>query len=382
MKLLLNPVDTFFFRDHLPMAAGEDSAATSIFPPRPGTIYGALRSAYIHNEGDFISFQKGSDRDLKKWMGTTDTLGEFKIKAVFLHDGTDTLLPLPFDYQVLEAKYGEKKVERGHIHNLQQNNFFSSDDAGWKLLSFSEDKSSQKGDFYCKINSWKKEMLNPNGVEVIRSENFLTSEPKIGIKRDWQTRRNQEGMLYQIEMNRFQGVEPTKSPGIIVHCENSPDFSEVKYARLGGRNRPWRISVVEEKTEIITQEEKAQIIQQLKETGIARIILLTQAIWKHGFRPGSWNKNDNMLDLGDGINVEVLTASIKRPVTIGGWDIARVRPKERVNAVPEGSVLYVKVQREQVEMFVEKTINGILTDELAHEGYGLTVCGSYPVVTK
>ena len=62
--ILLRPVDTFFFRDHKPFSMGEVSKATGWFPPRPGTVYGALRSAYIHRHSDFSTFYEGKDPEI------------------------------------------------------------------------------------------------------------------------------------------------------------------------------------------------------------------------------------------------------------------------------------------------------------------------------
>ena len=77
MKLVLKPVDTFFFRNHKSMNAGEDSFASGVFPPRPGTVYGALRSAYIHKKSNFSTFAAGTDSELVRWMGTPSRHGEF-----------------------------------------------------------------------------------------------------------------------------------------------------------------------------------------------------------------------------------------------------------------------------------------------------------------
>ncbi|MBE3551069.1 MAG: hypothetical protein IMX03_07595 [Brockia lithotrophica] len=57
--VLMEPVDTFFFRDHRPFQMGADAAASGMFPPRPGTVYGALRAAYIAYYGGFNQFYRG-----------------------------------------------------------------------------------------------------------------------------------------------------------------------------------------------------------------------------------------------------------------------------------------------------------------------------------
>ena len=49
----LKPVDTFFFKGQQISEAGNDNNMFGIFPPRPNTVYGALRSAYIHEHIPF-----------------------------------------------------------------------------------------------------------------------------------------------------------------------------------------------------------------------------------------------------------------------------------------------------------------------------------------
>jgi len=61
---------------------------------------------------------------------------------------------------------------------------------------------------------------------------------------------------------------------------------------------------------------------------------------------------------------------------LGGWDIARNAPKARMQAIPAGSVLYLKVAKEQVRKLVMAVKDAVLSDELGYEGYGWAVCGA------
>lgn len=109
---------------------------------------------------------------------------------------------------------------------------------------------------------------------------------------------------------------------------------------------------------------------------MARIILLTPAIWERGTRPKCYDEETQEWDLGGDLRVKLLTAAVGRPLVIGGWDMKKNRPKRRQYAVPAGSVLIVKVKKEQAEQLVRTIHSKKLTDDLEHEGYGCAVCGT------
>ena len=47
MVIKINPLDTLFFKDGKPFSMGEETWASGLFPPYPGVIYGAIRTAYF-----------------------------------------------------------------------------------------------------------------------------------------------------------------------------------------------------------------------------------------------------------------------------------------------------------------------------------------------
>lgn len=378
--ILLKPVDTFFFRDHKPLSMGEDTSATGLFPPRPGTVYGALRSAYIHHKSDFVSFRHERDPEVKRWMGTPDQIGHFSQRAVFFHDGTEPILPLPLDYQVIKSREKETMVEQAYPLILRKKVHTTSDGDTWMLSASRDGKSSSSAQAYLRQSVWKQALLTPKDAPIIhRSMHWLTSEYKLGILRNRHTRTAEDGMLYQMDMLRFSNsLQPQHSPGLAVACDHAPDFRGVPFARLGGEARPWKLSILQENMlPLFTKDEETQLITQIQQSGIARIILLTPAIWRYGCKPGCWDQETNSLYLRKDLKVKWLTAVLGRPLVIGGWDIEKNRPKKRMNAVPAGSVLYVKVEANQAASFVKTVCRMKWTDELAHEGYGYAVCGAY-----
>jgi CRISPR-associated protein Cmr3 len=372
---LLRPVDTFFFRDHKPFSMGEEAKATGWFPPRPGTVYGALRSAYIHRYGDFSSFYEGRDPEIRRWMGTPEAVGDFSIRAVWLHDAQGAVLPLPLDYQVVK----EEDKEKGHpliLTQEKEKGHWASDGTQWRLYASEDRKSASAADAYLGESEWReKAAFHRNISSIARAERWLQKEPKIGIARDAQTMRAKEGMLYQLPMHRFREEQGKSDTGLLVLCDRSPSFDDIRYVLLGGEGRPWHLTPLQRERLLYSEEEEEQLIQQIREREMARIILLTPAIWKRGTRPACYDETTQELHLPGDLRVKLLTAAVGRPLVIGGWDMKKNRPKPRKLAVPAGSVLVVKVKGQQADQLVRTIHSMKLTDELGHEGYGCAVCG-------
>ena len=76
----------------------------------------------------------------------------------------------------------------------------------------------------------------------------------------------------------------------------------------------------------------------------------------------------------------MLTLATGRPDVIGGYDIVKNRPKPRKNALPAGTVLYVKVPEEKVDAFVATGRLNILTHDRKQEGFGLYTIGTAKMI--
>jgi CRISPR-associated protein Cmr3 len=380
-QLSLRPVDTFFFRNHKPFTIGENASASGIFPPRLGTVYGSLRSAYIHYHSDFTAFANETDPQVKEWMGSITQPGKFSLRGVFVEYRGKLMLPLPADYQVVAEQQGDKQTEMAYPLMLKQDMMagLTSDSSQWKLYGRKDEKSTSAGNGYLPLDKWKHSVLRKEdvGLKVERVANWLVREPKIGISRNNKLKVADEGMLYQLDMLRFDDGEKEEKPTFLtVLSDQEPDFSQVELVQLGGENRPWAIKAMGAREEFFTSRENEDLVQEIEGQRIARIILLTPAVWQYGSRPGCWQKDTDMLTLAPGLQVKLLTAVMDRPQVIGGWDIALKRPKKRKYAVPAGTVLYVQVEPGQAKALVEEVSKMKFTDELAHEGYGWAVCGT------
>lgn len=371
-KLYIKPADCFFFRGHSDFTLGENSSATGIFPPRPGTLYGALRSAYIHHHIDFSVFQKGENETVKRWMGTPREKGRFQVYGSFLVEAALTkeekvIYPLPIDYQVVQSN--KENEPNAFALELNEEAIRTSDESSVRLCGPVDEKSESSENRFLYEEDLKRALFHESGLTAHTASRWVETEEKLGIAINRETGRTEKSMLYDINQLRFK----KRTHGFVVLGKETPDFSDVRYLRLGGGNHPATLETDSKEGELLSDGLKSRIIERLKETGVGRIVLLTPAIWELGSRPGCFHKGK--LRLHNSLELELLTACVGRPMIVGGWDIQRRRPKDRVNAVPAGSVLYVRVRPEDAETFVEMTYFGQLSDDLCEEGYGLTVPG-------
>lgn len=103
--LLLDPMDTLFFRGSDPMVSGENHDARTIFPPMPSTLLGAIRTAILEQRGirpkDFVC-DGGPDSEIRAsfpFLGTPETPG-FDVCGPIFHSelsdqGSDWFIPAP-----------------------------------------------------------------------------------------------------------------------------------------------------------------------------------------------------------------------------------------------------------------------------------------------
>lgn len=372
-QITLKPVDSFYFKNHALTTAGNENESIydSLFPPRPNTIYGALRSGYIHAHSSIPMFYREADEHVKKWMGSRFEKGEFSLRGLFIKKGDELLMPAPLDYQQID----ERHIVQLEIKKREKSALNSGESAYLLYLNISEKKKVKSlNGKYLSLTGWKRVILNGgyavidsrnNNIQFYNKEDLIFQEHKLGIRIDPQTGRTKKGFLYTKTMNRF-----VNDVALVACTNNAPSFEDVIFIQLGGSNRPWTVEENRDKLHIWTKEEKERMKEQIARTKRARIHLLTPAIWKNGTKPEKCTENGTW-HITDEITVRLLTAAIDRPEIYGGWDIARHRPKERRFMIPAGSVLYIEV--DDVER-LDKLFNGVsISEEFTEEGFGFAV---------
>lgn len=346
MIIKMIPNDTLFFRDGKPFTMGDDTWGGCIFPPSPSVIYGAIRSMYIAQNGGLEKFHNG---DMKRKIGTRKDHGEFRIKTVYLshsfedNDITDSFyFPVPHD--IVRSK--ENNNEHFRMSPERSNSSFNSmpDDISFLCTdSITDDVEPLDTDYLNQGVFSKKYALDffDDSIKTKELEYFIVDEPKIGFKRDKNTKTTDEGHLYRIGLKRLKNgraiyvyIEGLEKKDLIA---NNDEWGIMK---LGGEGKTVRFKCLEDPGPdfFINKNKLVQSIFQYKRF---KIYFMTPAIFENGWIPDFVDTPDYPFD-----RIRLVSAAVGKSIQIGGWDIAAKRPKTMYKAIPSGSVYYFEIRSE------------------------------------
>lgn len=360
MIIEINPLDTLFFRDGKPFTMGEDTWSNGIFPPYPSVIYGALRTLYFANHID----------ELRKANENNDPTKKIKIKGMFLKIRDEIYFPLPLD---CVKRKGNKKNE-GLVLLPQPAGEFISNYPGLEKILTLYDSSSDK------IENIKNAVLSEssfkeyidgksNNITYSKIDDYLISEPKIGIARSSETHASEEGKLYRVDMNRLENKNGEKI-SIVVNFDGADELNlpENGIMKLGGEGKAVSYNKYKEGNINIDFPKFNEGAEQFK------ILLTTPAIFRKGWIP-DWIDEEKLVGKYNGLTMKLLTAAIGKAIYIGGFDMKERKPKPMYKAVPAGSVYYFELEEGNMEK-VKKTFHQkAISDVYSEQGFGIAYVG-------
>lgn len=349
MQIKIDPLDTLFFRDGKPFTMGEDSWASGIFPPYPSVIYGALRSAYFSNHVD----------ELKKATEWGDPTRNLKIKGIHFLVGGDKgniYSPLPND---CVQKKGDDDNVVSILRMDELADVKSSCPTRYAIKSELIEKVESVSGGIINITSLRKylECTNDSFSPILKITDKVLAEPKIGIGISNKTGTAEEGMLYRVGMNRLDGLS------LLIDFEGL-DLPGEGMMKLGGEGK----AVCYKKTK---EHTNPSIYDSKVDRGMFKLYLSTPAIFKKGWLP-EWMDENDLIGEYKGLKLKLLTASIGKTISIGGFDMKARKPKPMRKAVPAGSVYYFEGDIQKAfEVFNQTAISDI--DPM--QGFGIAYVG-------
>ncbi|NIA10562.1 MAG: type III-B CRISPR module-associated protein Cmr3 [Nitrospiraceae bacterium] len=352
MQIQIDPLDTLFFRDGKPFTMGEDSWASGIFPPYPSVIYGALRSAYFSNHID----------ELKKATTWNDPTKNLKIKGIHFSvkdEDANIYLPLPNDC-VQRKGDGDNVVSTLRMDELAD--VKSSCPTRYVLKSTITEKVESVSAGLIDITSLKKylECTNDSFFPILKITDKVLAEPKIGIGISNKTGTAEKGMFYRVGMNRLDGLS------LLIDFEGL-DLPEEGMMKLGGEGK----AVYYKKPE----EPISPPIYDSKVDGtMFKLYLSTPVIFKKGWLP-EWMDEYDLIGEYKGLKLKLLTASIGKTISIGGFDMKARKPKPMRKAVPAGSVYYFEIVEGDIQQAFEIFNQTAISDIDPEQGFGIAYVG-------
>lgn len=349
----IEAIDTLFFRDGKPFSMGEDVWADGIFPPLPSVIYGALRSAYMFQQG--VTSPQKVINDKK----------DFKIHNIYLLVNDKPYFTMPLD---LVKFKDEDENESKKIYFLKREPLNTGSNETKEILYAPlRKKVDELNKGILAANRFKHYLeYNEEKIHVESLTDYIISEPKIGIARDNISRTTSgeaEGKMYRVNMQRLENKNGN-SLKIAVEYENLT-LDDTGIIRLGGENKSVFYKHIEQ-----SKVPDFHLRPENLKSDILRVYLNTPAILENGYCPKIFlNSND----------FELLTYAIGKPLFAGGFDMAKKVPKPMYKAVPAGSVYYLKAKNPH-QVFGHLYQNNPF-DEIegfAEQGFGKFYIGTTP----
>ena len=360
MRIRISALDTLFFRDGKPFDRGEETWADGIFPPPPSSFYGALRSLYFIKNPEHIDLAgKGED---------TDPTTKLIINDIQLIVDNDLGLLCPADVVHIKDEDEVSLLKLRKQDGTFTNNVF-------KLYSLGSERNEEGFDKEVEslmssdllVSASVEDYLNGERPYVTTpiSKKIIT-EPKVGIGRDNHTHISDEGKLYRVGMSRYKGEEGNQLQfEVNFELEGLKlEVGEKGFLKLGGEGKGMAYEVIEDIK-----------MNPFKNTSrYFKIILKTPAIFKNGWYPSFVDRSDEFKGIWNGINLQLIAASVGKPKYIGGFDMKKKAPKPMTKVVGEGAVYFFKIIDDTFELNIQVPFS--ISDDRINEGFGLAYCAS------
>lgn len=365
--LKVMPNDTLFFRSGRPFSMGEDTWSDSLFPPYPSTIYGTIRTFLINVLGGLDKFYRGEMRDI---LGTPEEKGNLYVKSIYLMFTDNILFYIPFDilfdsddgYASRNISCGSEFISAYPLHSILVNDSLEVRESVQGFINSYQILRYIKGSF-SKVSK----------KDIYHLSDILAYEPKIGIKIDKATKTSKDEYLYSINMIR------TKNSYFVVEVSGIDDIESyipnTDIILLGGESKTTKI-------EIIKDDEILQEFEALSFPNINfyerkfKLYFATPSIFKNGWLPG-WINPSTLEGDYNGIKVRLISCSIGKRIKLGGWDLAKKKPKRSYYAIPAGSVYYFELLNDVPDRLILETFHlKNLSDIYPEQGYGKVLVAS------
>ena len=163
---------------------------------------------------------------------------------------------------------------------------------------------------------------------------------------------------------------------------NIPDANmPSSLGHLGGERRPAVLTVLDDsKTEKNWFTCPTTLREKFANQKCIRMILMTPAIFKHGWKPAWLDSNSSNPPQALGkVKLKLISAAVGRREPVSGWNLRSDTPRAVRWMVPAGSVYFFEVLDGNLNDLLEAWLKPVSDNEQDRkDGYGLAIwaCGS------
>ena len=335
------PLDTWFFKQALAPDSLASQELTSLFPPSPRTLIGAVRSSVGEaNDVDWLSYRSGKQPDIDKLIGShKDAVPpNAQFTGVFIAKNGQRYYPMPLNwlgkkegtgYLLFKMQPSEQAIhcDLGKVRLPVLLEKDSTKTAGAKPLE-TLFVSAKKLDALLKSTQTQETLT---AVDYLDRSDMISEEARLGIARDNHTRKTIEGKLYQTKHLRMaEGIS------LQLDCRGWHPTAHNALMTLGGEGRLAEIHYGETQALPTIRTKQAQ--------GII-LTLSTPAKFTNGWLPDGFtaihaDDIDAWQGTINGIDLTLHSATIGKAHREGGWNIEQRSARDVESFVPAGSSYY------------------------------------------
>jgi CRISPR-associated protein Cmr3 len=383
-SVFIEPNDVLLFRDGRSFAAARgDRRATGVFPPPPTTVYGALRSALLSEvEAVVDASDFGLSGPAARVIGTQSEPGTLSIDRFALarrtQMGIERLYPVPNDVLVRKEDRGRDAGDREYARLRPGKDAAGPTNLpeGLYPLQYEADGVFTNIDGYLPESAFLRVLRGEieATMEMVKPEALFRPEPRTSVAiGDGGTGR--EGLLYTVDFTRTK-TNGEETVGLAVSLADEEDLlPDSGWLRLGGEARSARYWTGE-----ATSDDESEGLGDAirRNEGRFTLVLTTPVAFDDGWCP------DPVSPVGSGTlagcAVQLQGAAVGRYEALGGWDLAKGRPKPTRRAVPAGSAYFFKLDDpSDADRLVEEgpVLSLASSDADRNQGLGLAYLGTY-----
>ncbi|WP_404296453.1 type III-B CRISPR module-associated Cmr3 family protein [Halomonas sp.] len=346
-------VDSWFFRETRAHDAVGVSELGSVFPPPVRTLMGAVRTCIGDRLGvDWHAFAEGtSPPEQQALLGDAEQLGQLEVRTVILRHRGETLWPCPADLMV--SGEGESTT----ITRLRPGSAVECDLGRVALPAIAKETpaGSKVPESAWLTDEGAQAWLMgevPQANQLVKLNDLLVEEPRLGIGRDNGTATVRQGLLYQTRHLRIKDPDTHLELWLSgVPSEVLSQLSGPQSLRLGGEGRLAEVNISD--VAAFADDNKPFPTHSKPTDGRQLALWLTApaAIDEQdavaglpGFAPIT---TDQGVDVWEGtlhgVTLRLVSSCRPRAYREGGWDQRQHRPLAVRSYLPAGSVLFCEL---------------------------------------
>lgn len=400
--VLIEPDDTFFFRDSIPMSAGQGRGAGARLP-LPSTLHEAFRASLLEKhgctDGGLSSFRPKDAPRQGGWLGKAKSVPSkgskdfqsLQVTGPFPWLGPDEARPVAPEGGIffplpLDLVFDEKN--RAHVLALR-NEEQKRHSAPLPALSVSPvpPKKDQPTGFLSSgaFEAYLSGTLdNLSPADVLPWDALFEKEYRIGVELDPDTNSAAKGKLYSAtharpaERFRIAAWAGLKNPV----ADEATKLEELDFLLLGGERRMARATHVQADLPVPASPD----FSKSSEPQALRWTLATSAVFAHGWLPG-WCRDSSGNGRPDGqvcLNLEkgtahLVAACLSKPLAFAGWDVVEGQSKPTRLAVHAGSVYYFLCENNETARELATLLHwSPRSDFYGEKGFGYGFASPFP----